>query len=73
VSDSETRATFILRLSREHSAPAGEWHGEVLHVQTGEVRRTAAAPALFNFVCARLEELEREAGAGGLAQPEAAP
>jgi hypothetical protein len=62
VSDSETRATFILRLSRERSAPAGEWRGEVLHIQAGQTVHAVGARALFDFVCAQLADLEGGAG-----------
>jgi hypothetical protein len=56
----ETRSTFVLRLWREAGAPAGEWRGEVLHLQAERTARFADAPALFAFVRAQMATAEDE-------------
>lgn len=57
--DSELQATFIVRLRRERGTPAGEWRGEVEHVQSGGLARFADHEALSAFVWSQLAEAER--------------
>ncbi|MCI0579852.1 MAG: hypothetical protein L0332_05595 [Chloroflexi bacterium] len=59
MSKSELRATFILRLWRERSAPAGEWRGEVEYVQPAYIARFGDRAALFAFIWSQLAELEK--------------
>lgn len=56
--DGELQATFIVRLRREPGTPAGEWRGEVEHVQSGGLARFADQAALSVFLTSRLAELE---------------
>lgn len=56
--DGELQATFIVRLRREPGTPAGEWRGEVEHVQSGGLARFADQAALSAFVSSQLAELE---------------
>jgi hypothetical protein len=57
VSDSESQ-TFIVRLRRERGTPAGEWRGQVEHVQSARLARFADPGALLAFVWSQLAELE---------------
>lgn len=59
-SDAELQATFIVRLRRERGTPAGEWRGEVEHVQSARLARFADPAALVAFVWAQLPETERQ-------------
>jgi hypothetical protein len=52
------QATFIVRLRRERGTPAGEWRGEVEHVQSARAVRFAEEAALLTFVRSRLAEIE---------------
>lgn len=56
----DMRATFILRLWREPEAPAGEWRGELVHVQSRRTERTADVAAIFTVVQAELAHLEQQ-------------
>ena len=60
VSNDEMRVTFILRLWREPDAPAGEWRGEVVHVQAGRTARTGDLAAIFAVIRGELTHLERQ-------------
>lgn len=55
---SESQATFIVRLRRERGTPAGEWRGEVEHVQSARLGRFADQAALLAFVWSQLAEIE---------------
>jgi len=55
---SEPQATFIVRLRRERGTPAGEWRGEVEHVQSARIAYFAEHAALLTFVRAQLAEIE---------------
>jgi hypothetical protein len=56
--DSELQATFIVRLRRERGTPAGEWRGEVEHVQSGGLARFADQAALLAFVWSQVAEAQ---------------
>jgi hypothetical protein len=58
---SELQATFIVRLRRERGTPAGEWRGEVEHVQSALVARFAEQATLLTFVRSQLDTLETQA------------
>jgi hypothetical protein len=64
-SGGELQATFVVRLRREPGTPAGEWRGEVEHVQSASLTRFADRDALLAFVSARLAEAERRHGEAG--------
>jgi hypothetical protein len=55
----EARATFILRLWREPSTPAGEWYSQIECLPTGPVRHFANLLASFNYIQAQLAGLEQ--------------
>jgi hypothetical protein len=57
VSDSESQ-TFIVRLRRERGTPAGEWRGQVEHVQSARLAHFADQAALLSFVWSQLAEIE---------------
>jgi hypothetical protein len=45
--------SFLIRLWREvdvDNAPAGEWHGEVEHIQSGQCWNLEAAEALLDLI-----------------------
>jgi len=65
----ELRVTFILRLWREPEAPAGEWRGEVVHVQAERTERTADVAALFAFIQNELAQMERQHSAPDVLPP----
>jgi hypothetical protein len=54
----DLQATFIVRLRRERGTPAGQWRGEVEHVQSARAARFADRTALSTFVWSQLAELE---------------
>ena len=56
--ETDQQATFIVRLRREPGTPAGEWRGEVEHVQSARLARFADHAALSTFVWSQLAELE---------------
>lgn len=51
-------ATFIVRLRHEPGTPAGQWRGEIEHVQSSRQARFADQAALSAFVWSQLAELE---------------
>jgi hypothetical protein len=59
----EDRATFILRLWRERSAPPGEWRSEVEHVQGASTARFAELPAAFLHIRMLLIRTEQDGSA----------
>jgi hypothetical protein len=59
-SGGELQATFVVRLRREPGTPAGEWRGEVEHVQSASLTHFADQDALLAFVSSRLAEAERQ-------------
>ena len=68
VPDSELQATFIVRLRRERGTPAGEWRGEVEHVQSGRLARFAEQAALLAFLWSQLAEVELQYPSGRIAR-----
>jgi hypothetical protein len=58
LADADLQATFIVRLRRERGTPAGEWRGEVEHVQSSSRARFADRAALSTFVWSQLADLE---------------
>jgi hypothetical protein len=62
-SERELQATFIVRLRRERGTPAGQWRGEVEHVQSARLGRFADQAALLAFVWSQLAEIEPPARA----------
>jgi hypothetical protein len=60
MTDTELRATFIVRLWREPGTPPGTWCGEVYHVQAGQTARGAAVRALFDYIQAQLALLQAD-------------
>jgi len=65
VSNTELRATFILRLWRDREAPAGVWRGEVVHGQSGCQARFASQADLLAYIAGQLAQAEREPVVGG--------
>jgi hypothetical protein len=58
--ETDQQATFIVRLRREPGTPAGEWRGEVEHVQSARLVRFADQAVLSTFVWSQLAEVELE-------------
>jgi hypothetical protein len=56
----QAQATFIVRLRREPGTLAGEWRGEVEHVQSARLARFADQAVLVAFVWSQLAEAERQ-------------
>jgi hypothetical protein len=59
------QATFVVRVRHEPGTPAGEWRGEVEHVQTARQARFADPAGLSAFVCSQLAEAGVESPANG--------
>ena len=70
----EPQATFIVRVRHERGTPAGEWRGEVEHVQTARLVRFADPAGLSAFVWSQLADAESRPGVpGGVAERRGAP